>query len=267
MSTTSTTNGTFHIEELVDSKRGPRTTWRVQQDISDIFDALDELKFDLDPFGTNEATKKNTYDHNYNDYDYEYKPLPPLPALPSSTCIDSTQSDTSSLSFIFAQRFELEKAYNESIRPKDVVRDTVRQKVEKWLAQLPERHDVAQILRKDAMQSFKRQVTKRNRRQASEPINSIPSPQISDDTTIAVSDDCKLPFNKTDSIQMVGKQVIDRGDELDGYHSALLHIHRPSKSLGHNNFRPSLRRQYPRGLEDEARLGIGVARPETESWI
>ncbi|KAI1073310.1 hypothetical protein LB507_010854 [Fusarium sp. FIESC RH6] len=266
MSTTSTTHGTFHIEELVDSKRGPRTTWRVQQDISDLFAALDELKFDLDPFGENETPKQDTHDYNY-DFTYHQKPLPPLPALPSSTCIDSTQSDTSSVSFIFARRFEQEKAYNESIRPKDVIRDTVQQKVENWLGQLPERHDVAQILRKDAMQSFKRQVTKRNRRQASEPINSIPSPQISDDTTIAVSDDCKLPFNKTDSFQLVGKPVVDRGNELDGYHSALLHIHRPSKSLGHNNFHPSLRRQYPRGLEDEARLGIGVPVPGAEKWI
>ncbi|KAJ4005514.1 hypothetical protein NW766_011064 [Fusarium irregulare] len=132
MSTTSTTHGTFHIEELVDSKRGPRTTWRVQQDISDLFAALDELKFDLDPFGENETPKQDTYDYNY-DFTYHQKPLPPLPALPSSTCIDSTQSDTSSVSFIFARRFEQEKAYNESIRPKDVIRDTVQQKVENWL--------------------------------------------------------------------------------------------------------------------------------------
>jgi hypothetical protein len=259
MSIASSTSPTFYIDGGIDNARVQRKnyTWRVEQNISDLFAALDELSFDLDPFGYRDSAKE--------DY-YNSKPLPPLPALPSSTCIDSTRggtSSTSSASFIFASGEEVYKqikAYDKSLRPQDVIRETVQEKVHSWLSQLPFRPDIAELYRKQAMHSWKKWPTKHKRNQRSEPLILISSPRISDDTTIAATDESKTQNGDTGSIRALGKPHTrhDRRNSLDSYHSALLHIQKPSKNSS-SKFYPTLRRQYPRGLEDEARLGIGVA--------
>ncbi|GKU05591.1 hypothetical protein FLAG1_08769 [Fusarium langsethiae] len=258
MSTTSGTIPTFYVDGAIQNSRVPRNnyTWHVEQDISDIFAALDELSLDLDPFNYHKPAKECYY---------ASKPLPPLPALPSSTCFDSTRSDTSSTSsasFLFAsgQEYKQIKAYDKSLRPQDVVRETVQQKVNSWLSQLPFRPEVAETYRKQAMHSWRKWPTKHKRHQKSEPLIIISSPRMSDDTTIAAIDDSKTQTGDTDSIKALGKRHIghDRRNSLDSYHSALLHMQKPFENYN-SKFCPTLRRKYPRGLEDEARLGIGVA--------
>ncbi|KAL6917018.1 hypothetical protein FSST1_008513 [Fusarium sambucinum] len=258
MSTTSSTIPTFYVEGVTKKSRVRRNnyTWRVEQEISEIFAALDELSLDLDSFNYHKPAK---------EYYHDIKPLPPLPALPSSTCFDSTRSDTSSTSsasFIFAsgQEYKQIKAYDKSLRPQDIVRETVQQKVHSWLSQLPFRPEVAESYRKQAMQSWQKRPTKHKRHQKSEPLIIISSPRMSDDTTIAATDDGKTQNGDLDNIKAFGKRHIghDRRNSLDSYHSALLHMQKPFADYS-SNFYPTLRRKYPRGLEDEARLGIGVA--------
>ncbi|RGP77115.1 hypothetical protein FLONG3_4630 [Fusarium longipes] len=259
MSTINSTSPTFFIEEPTNDTKPPRNnyTWRVEQNISDLFAALDELSFDIDPFNVHAAAREQYYNT---------KPLPPLPALPSSTCIDSARGDTSSTSsasFIFAsgeEAYRQIKAYDKSIRPQDVVRETVQEKVHSWLSQLPFQPDIAELYRKQVMHSWKKWPTKHKRNQRSEPLIIISSPRLSEDTTIAATDDSKTQDGDTESIRVLGKPHTrhDRRNSLDSYHSALLHIQRPNKTFS-PKFYPTLRRQYPRGLEDEARLGIGVS--------
>ncbi|KAM0366734.1 hypothetical protein HYE67_001470 [Fusarium culmorum] len=258
MSTTSSTIPKFHVERATGGARVPHNNyrWRIEQDISDIFAALDELSLDLDSFNNNNPTKECYYTS---------KPLPPLPALPSSTCFDSTKSDTSSTSsasFIFAsgQAYKQIKAYDKSLRPQDVVRETVQQKVHSWLSQLPFRPEIAECYRRQTMHSWQKWPTKHKRNQKSEPPIIVNSPRMSEDTTIAATDDGETQNGERDSLEAFKKPHIghDRRRSLDSYHSALLHMEKPFANYT-SKFCPTLRRKYPRGLEDEARLGIGVA--------
>ncbi|KAL4731446.1 hypothetical protein ACLX1H_000413 [Fusarium chlamydosporum] len=264
---TYTTGPTFHIEATCDSTKAPRKnyTWRVNQDMSDLFATLDELALDLVPFNYKDPPAKR--------YHYNRKPLPPLPALPSSTCIDSTKSDISSTSshfILFAPEQEYEKqfrAYDESLRTKDVIRDTVYDKVQRWLSQIPEQPEIAatyikkavdaELSKKKALHSRKTPAMKHKRHQKSEPV--ISSPRMSDDTTIAATEESRTQHGGSGSAKSCcADPTGDRVGILDGYHSAMLHIHMLSKD-SNAKFCPTMRRNYPRGLEDEARLGIGVA--------
>ncbi|KAI3574093.1 hypothetical protein IWW34DRAFT_583128, partial [Fusarium oxysporum f. sp. albedinis] len=236
--------------------------------MEDAFNALDDILFDLQPF-TVQGTVAETSE-----------PLDKSSFLLDSSFADDTTSNDSLVSDAISKQYTC-SPYPMTLKSKEDLEsisthhddvlvfdhESLKRKVYSWLSQLP---DIPGPELRCVNVSFS--VSPTTTDDASNTQECIPEIERLMRHMDLFNDSDRGDYT-TSSIAEEGHEMqrdvlvneesedcilADVGATLDGYHEALLHIQMLlSPADNHiSHFRPSLRRRYPRGLEEEARKDI-----------
>ncbi|KAM0215087.1 hypothetical protein ACHAPA_010338 [Fusarium lateritium] len=145
------------------------------------------------------------------------------------------------------------KINDETTETEAEARKALQDRIHDWLSQIPDRGRVLisplSVLPHDCETPSSGSVGRE------EVDHLVKATRLSDATTVVVKDGSKAPQNVSGSIeQSEAYDSSNHGGVLNGYHSALLHIHMISTPITgfSSRFHPSMRRQYPRGFDEEA---------------
>ncbi|XEV01597.1 hypothetical protein FSHL1_006884 [Fusarium sambucinum] len=226
----------------------------------DLFATLDNIQFDFQSF-----TLQRLEDKYSEDMDRS-------PTLPTSECIknflESSSTDgvpsqhmESSFYVIAPYSSALSKlcTANDEIKNTETeTREILQDRVHAWLSQLP---DQARVIPPLSMKphDYKNSVPNPLLHQEREPL--VEATWLSDTLTVVESNGQTLQGHNGENNPYEFPTSVNHGGVLDYYHSALLNIHMASTPIGgfNSKFRPSVRRRYPRGAEEEACLSIDAS--------
>ncbi|KAF4343573.1 hypothetical protein FBEOM_2482 [Fusarium beomiforme] len=253
------------------------------QTISNTFEAFDDIEFDLAPFTVQDTIREDS--EILEEPRFSWKTSSLYSYSYYSVTNESPASDDKSQLYICAPLSPVPAIRQppQSILPDDITgtfvsdRQYLHQRVHSWLAALPDipwfdvrcmspiYDDTASLLAGDS---------EHRKETSTEVNNSLHNLDVFDflyennrAATLAAEEynDMEREYHAMERELQAQKEgesnsSVDVARILDAYHKALLHIHLASTSAEVItwNFRPSMRRQYPRGLEEEARQSISL---------
>ncbi|KAI7759744.1 hypothetical protein LZL87_009067 [Fusarium oxysporum] len=236
--------------------------------INGAFEALDDIRFDLQPFTVQETLREDSVTLERKRFSWETPSTSSYHAISDNTFA----SDEKSQLYICSPSSVVSRAHEQlrSILPDDITGTFVKscesnnQRVHRWLSELPDIPwlDVSYV---DALQE--------SIEDESSPTTDIEQPRAPLPGTEGLLNyldfldtcyDSIQPTSPTGEYTDYGKPELhdttDATTTLDAYHLTLLQIDSSSTfaTTIDRKFRPSMRRRYPRGLEKEARRSISL---------
>ncbi|KAF4953205.1 hypothetical protein FGADI_6180 [Fusarium gaditjirri] len=236
--------------------------------IDGAFEALDDSHFDLQPFTVQETLREDSATLERKRFSWE------TPSTSSYQAIsdDTFDNDEESQLFICSPSSVCSRAHEQllSILPDDITGtfvnnyESLNQRVQRWLSDLP---DIPwlDVIYVDALQESTEDEPSWaiNIEHSREPMPETEGLLNYLDFLGTCYEDIQ-PTSPTGGYIDYGKPGLDAATDatatLDAYHLTLLQINSSSTfaTKADWKFRPSMRRQFPRGLEKEARRSISL---------